>query len=238
MIVDLFYACAHDGFSLPQRENLLKIIAYIGDTPSELTFTPCCGQHAYLSGYPKLAKNYAEKFIRTYPFNRPLITTSTACLGFMKRYFEEFFFNTSLHNELKGFQSQTFDLTQYLVNVKKITNLGAKFEGVVAYYHSCAAAEKCDISNEPQLLLKEVESLTLTPFENKSCCGGGSRFPESYPEYAEKLALFQLQQIIDSGAEYITSTDATCLKHFDSIIQKHKFSVKTIHIVDILASGC
>lgn len=237
MVVDVFFSCVHDGFSVKQRENLIKILSHIGDTPSESASPQCCGQHAHLSGFPKIAKSYAETFIRTYPFNRPLITTSTSCLGYMKRYFDVFFFNTSLHNELKGFQSHTYDISQYLVNVKKVTQLGAKFEGAVAYYKSCAASEKCALKNEPELLLKEVEMLTLITLSNKSCCGAGALFPISHPEYAEKLALYELQQIIDAGAEYITSTDANCLAHFDNIIKKHNFSIITIHLVDILASG-
>ena len=237
MIVDIFFPCVHDGFSEQQRANLLKIVAQVGDQPSEVTAPQCCGQHFYLSGYPQLAKSYGEKLLRAYEVNRPLIVASSSCLGYMKNYYNKFFFNTSLHNELKQFQSNVLDITQYLVQRKKITNVGAKFEGTVAYYKTCISSEKCNLLNEAELLLREVESLHLIDYHAQNCCGAGARFPSLYPEFSEKLALIEIQAMIDKGAEYIVSNDAHCLNHFKAVIEKNKFSVKTIHIVDVLASG-
>lgn len=237
MIVDIFIPCVHDGFLSSQRDCLLKILTRVGDDPSDITTPQCCGQHAHLSGYPKLAKTYGEKVLRTYTENRPIITVSTSCLGYMKKHYIDFFFNTSLHNELKQFQQNVYDITQYLVHIKKRSELGAKFEGKVAYYKSCVAAEKCGLSDEAENLLREVEHLQLVNYQSKNCCGGGGIFPSTHPEYAEKLALLELQDMVDAGAEYITSTDAHCLSHFKQVIEKHQFAIKTIHIVEILASG-
>jgi len=237
MIVDVFFPCIHDGFSEQQRENLLKILSQVGDQPSDVAAPQCCGQHFYLSGYPQLAKTYGEHLLKAYEANRPLIVASTSCLGYMKHYYNKFFFNTSLHNELKQFQNNVLDITQYLVSVKKKTAFGARFEGVVAYYKPCVASEKCNMSNEAELLLKEVEGLRLVDYHAQNCCGAGGHFPVSYPDFAEKLALMEIQEMMDQGAEYIVSSDARCLNHFKSVIEKNKFSIKTIHIVDVLASG-
>lgn len=237
MIVDIFFPCVHDGFSEQQRNDFLKIIAHVGDQPSDVILPQCCGQHAYLSGYPQLAKSYGDKFLRAYSNNRPMISASPSCLGYMKVYYNKFFFNTSLHNELKQFQNNAIDITQYLVNIKKVTHIGAKFEGAVAYYKPCVASEKCNLQNEAELLLQEVEDLHLIDYKAENCCGAGAHFPISYPDYAEKLALIEIQAMMDKGAEFIVSSDSHCLNHFQSVINKHKFSIKTVHIVEVLASG-
>lgn len=237
MIVDVFIPCIHDGFLSTQRDLLIKILSRIGDDPSEFVTPQCCGQHAHLSGYPKLAKTYAERVLRTYTENRPIITASTSCLGYMKKHYVEFFFNTSLHNELKQFQQNVYDISQYLVHVKKKNQIGAKFEGKVAYYKSCSASEKCGLGNEAELLLNEVELLHLVNYQTINCCGSGGKFPITHAEFAEKLALLELQEMIDAGAEYVTSTDAHCLNHFKKVIEKHQFAIKTIHLIEILASG-
>jgi L-lactate dehydrogenase complex protein LldE len=237
MIIDVFYPCIHDGFTPQNRENLLKILAHVGDQASDVIQPLCCGQKAYLSGYPQLAKSYGEIFVKRYEANRPLITASTSCLGYMRKYYTQFFFNTSLHNELKQFQANSYDITQYLVNVKKQPVIGAEFEGIVSYYKTCSASQKCNLENEAEILLKNVSSLTLTDYKSTNCCGSGGKFPTNHPEFAEKLARIELQLMMDKGTQYITATDAQCLAHFQKIIDKHKFSIKTIHIIDILASG-
>jgi len=237
MIIDLFFPCRHDGFSEQQRADFLKIISLVGDRPSDLPMPFCCGQHAHLSGYPLLAKTYGENFLRNYEENRPLVCVSTSCMGYMINYYAKFFFNTSLHNELKQFQSNVVDLSQYLVSVKKVLNVGAKFEGNVAYYKSAIATEKCALKNEVELLLEQVDGLSLVDYTAESCCGDGALFASSFPEHAEKLALFELQKMMDKDAHFVTSTDAHCLNHFKAVIEKHKFSIKTIHLVEILASG-
>ncbi len=237
MIVDVFFPCVHDGFLSTQKEDLIKVLSHVGDDVSDISTPQCCGQHAHLSGYPKLAKSYGEKVLRTYTENRPLIITSTSCLGYMKKYYSNFFFNTSLHNELKHIQSNVYDLSQYLVHIKKRTQLGAKFEGKVAYYKSCQATEKCGLENEVELLLHDVELLKLVDYSTVNCCGDGGLFSKTHPEFAEKLAIIELQEMIDAGAEYITSTDSHALRHFDRVIAKNKYAIKTIHLVEILASG-
>ena len=237
MIIDIFYPCIHDGFTSQSRDNLLKIITHIGDQFSGVNQPVCCGQKAHLSGYPIIAKAYGESFLRTYEINRPLVTASTSCMGYMKKFYSKFFFNTSLHNELKQFENNIYDITQYLVNVKKQTQLGASFEGIVSYYKTCSASEKCNLQDEAIVLLKNVSNLTLTDYQSSTCCGSGGNFPVTHADYAEKLALIELQKMMDIGTQYITATDAQCLAHLQSIIDKHKFSIKTIHIVDILASG-
>lgn len=237
MIIDLFFPCTHDHFTNQNKENLLKILYKVEDQPSDVIQPQCCGQIAYLSGYPQLAKTYGETFIKSYKSNRPLITASTSCMGYMKKYYSQFFFNTSLHNELKQFQSNIFDITQYLVNIKKRKSIGAQFDGIVSYYKTCSASEKCNLEDEAEILLKNVSLLTLTNYKSTKCCGAGGKFPVSHPEEAEKLALYELQIMMDKGTQYITSTDSSCLAHLQMVIDKHKFSIKTIHIVDILASG-
>ncbi len=237
MIVDVFFPCVHDGFSSSEKDALVRLLTQVGDVVSDTTPPQCCGQHAHLSAYPKLAKSYGEKMLRTYTENRPLITVSTSCLGYIKKYYTEFFFNTSLHNELKHVQSNVYDLSQYLVHVKKKTKFGAKFEGKVAYYKSCEASQKCGLENEVELLLNQVELLKLVDYSTRNCCGDGGIFSKTHPEFAEKLALNELQEMIDAGAEYITSTDSHALRHFDKVIAKNKYALKTIHLVEILASG-
>ena len=237
MKIDIFYPCSNDGFTDVNRKNLIKILNHVGDTPIEPEIINCCGQMEHLQGYSELAKTNGEHLILSYQIDRPIIMASTSCLGYIRIYYNKFFFNTALHNEFKQFSKNICDITEYLVNIKKQTNLNAYFESRVSYYHSCSASQKCKINKEPITLLEEVSSLTLTEYDNIGCCGAGGLFPKTHPEYSEKLALVELNKMLEFDTEYITSTDASCLNHLQKIINKHNLKLKTIHIVDILASG-
>ncbi len=237
MTVDIFIPCEKDGFSAKNIENLLKIVHKVGDTSNiPEVKNICCGQDAYIKGHFDMAKTYAELFLKIFNYNRPLITVSTSCLGYIKKYYNNFFFNSALHLELKQLSKNIFDITEYLVDYKKITNLNAKFEGTVSYFNTCSATEKCNIQKQPIVLLQNVNGLNLTEYKNNSCCGFGNNFSKKFPEHSEQLALEEIKKMLDLDTQYITSTDASCLAHLQKVIDRKKLKIKTIHIVDILAS--
>ena len=42
---------------------------------------------------------------------------------------------------------------------------------------------------------------------------------------------------METGAEYIISTDYSCLMHMEGYVKKQKLPIKVMHIADVLASG-
>jgi len=51
------------------------------------------------------------------------------------------------------------------------------------------------------------------------------------------MAEQKVENALATEAEYIVSTDASCLIHIQGYIDKHKLPIKTIHIVDLLAAN-
>jgi L-lactate dehydrogenase complex protein LldE len=51
------------------------------------------------------------------------------------------------------------------------------------------------------------------------------------------MAEKKINNAMATGAEYIVSTDVSCLIQMNSIIQKQNLPIKCIHIIDLLASG-
>ena len=47
----------------------------------------------------------------------------------------------------------------------------------------------------------------------------------------------KVENAMKTGAEYIVSTEASCLMSMDSYIRKQKLPIKTIHLADILNSN-
>ncbi len=238
MIVDVFSPCPHDSFTELNLGNLLKIIRKVGDTPIVPEDFLCCGQSSYIQGFHELSKSFAIQVLANYQLNRPVISGSTSCFGFMQKRYGPMFFNTSYHNEHKQLMLNIMDITQYLADYKKKLNLEAVFPHKVYYYASCSSLRKHEVKDAPIRLLENVKDLKLVHNDKPvtNCCGNGGGFSFNYPTESDKLTNVLLDDILTHEVEFITSTDASCLSKLQKMIQARKLNLKTIHIVDILSA--
>jgi L-lactate dehydrogenase complex protein LldE len=51
------------------------------------------------------------------------------------------------------------------------------------------------------------------------------------------MAEQKVENAISTGANYIVSTDTSCLMHLEGYIKRNHKPIKTMHIADVLASG-
>jgi L-lactate dehydrogenase complex protein LldE len=238
MIVDLFIPCFIDQLYPETGFNVVKILEKCGIGVHYNSNQTCCGQMAFNSGFWDEAKSLGEKFIKDFPNDRPIIGPSASCVGYVRNYFPKLFHNTALHNEYKQVKRNIYELTDFLVNIVKVTDLGAIFEAKVTYHDSCAALREYGIKEEPRILLEKVQGLTLLEMnDSESCCGFGGTFSVKFEPISTAMAEQKVDNALKTGAEYIVSTDLSCLMHQDAYIRKHNLPVKVIHIADVLASG-
>ena len=131
-----------------------------------------------------------------------------------------------------------FEFTDFLVNIMNVNDIGASFKGIVAYHDACAALREYGIKDEPRILLQHVKGVEIRELKNnETCCGFGGTFSVKHEAISSAMAEQKIQHALDTGAEYIVSTEASCLMHLEAYIKKHDLPIKTIHIADILASG-
>jgi L-lactate dehydrogenase complex protein LldE len=198
----------------------------------------CCGQMAFNSGFWDEAKEMGAKLIRDFPNDRPVISPSASCSGMIKNYYPWLFHNTALHYEYKQLKKNMIEFTDFLVNILKVDDLGTEFNHVVTYHDSCAALREYGIREESRVLLSKVRGLTLKEMKNNDvCCGFGGTFSVKFEPVSTAMAQQKVNNALETGAEYIVSTDSSCLMHQQAYIDKHHLPMKTIHIIDLLASG-
>ncbi len=238
MIVDLFIPCFVDQVFPQIGMNMLKIFEKLDVNVNYNHEQTCCGQMAFNSGFWNEAKAMGEKFIHDFSNNRMIVAPSASCVGMVRNYYPELFNNTSLHNQYKLIQKNIYEFSDFLVNVLHVTDLGAEFNAVITYHDACAALREYGIKEQPRQLLSKVKGLQLNEMVgNDVCCGFGGTFSVKFEQISTAMGEQKVQNAIDSGAEYIVSTEASCLMHLDGYITKQKLPIKTMHIVDILASG-
>jgi|TARA_Y100000385_G_C13107044_1_gene648731 L-lactate dehydrogenase complex protein LldE len=218
--------------------NMIKVLEKAG---VKINYNPnqtCCGQIAFNGGFWDDAKKLGEKFIKDFDNGRMIVGPSASCIGYIRNGFDELFYNGAYHNEYKQLQRSVFEITDFLVNVVKVTDLGSVFEHKVTFQDSCAALREYKLGNEPRTLLKNVSGLELVEMENcDECCGFGGTFAIKFEPISTAMAEQKVSDAINTGAEYLVSTDSSCLMHQYGYIKKHNLPLKVAHIVDVLASG-
>jgi L-lactate dehydrogenase complex protein LldE len=238
MIVDIFIPCFVDQLYPQMAFNMVKVLERVG---CDVNYNPeqtCCGQPAFNAGYWNEAKKVGEKFIKEFQHDRYIVSPSASCVGMIKNYYPDMFHNSALHNEYKQLAKNIYEFSSFLVNVLKITDIGATLEGLATYHDSCAALRECSIKQEPRTLLGKVRKLELKEMnDTETCCGFGGTFSTKFEPIAVGMGSDKVKNALETGAQYLISTDISCLLHLDGYIKKQNLNLKAMHIADVLASG-
>ncbi|MEY4777518.1 MAG: hypothetical protein RIS13_266 [Bacteroidota bacterium] len=238
MNVHVFIPCFIDQLYPTAGFNTIKVLEKAGCI---VTYNPdqtCCGQPAFNAGYWGESREVCNKFINDFSGAEHIVVPSASCAGFIKNYYSKIYDNASNQKDTKGFQEKVYELSDFLVNILKVEDLGAQFEGVATYHDSCAALRECKIKTEPRKLLENVKGLKLIDLQdNETCCGFGGTFAVKFEAISVAMGEQKVQHIVDTKADYLISTDLSCLMHIGGVMEKMEIPVKSLHLADVLASG-
>lgn len=238
MKVQLFIPCFIDQLYPQVAFNTVKILEKAGCTVAYNTQQTCCGQPAFNAGFWGESKDVCTKFVQDFDGADYIVSPSASCAGFIRNNYGKLFENNAFQSPAKKVSSQIFELSEFLVKILNVTDLGASFIGKATFHDSCAGLRECNIKAEPRALLSQVEGLELVEMnDNETCCGFGGSFAVKYDTISVAMADQKIDNAIATEAEYIISTDMSCLMHIDGRINHNGQQIKVIHLADILASG-
>lgn len=238
MTVDIFIPCFIDQLYPETGMNMVKILEKFGVKVHYNENQTCCGQMTFNAGFREEARELGEKFINDFPNDRPVVAPSASCIGYVRNNYGKLFFNTGLHLEYKRLQKNIIEFSDFMVNILKVEDTGATFPHRVTYHDSCAALREYKLKDEARKLLQNVKGLELIEMQDRDvCCGFGGTFSIKHEAISTAMAEQKVQHALDTDAEYIVSTDSSCLMHQDAYIRKNKKPIQVIHLADILAAG-
>ncbi len=238
MKVQLFIPCFIDQLYPQVAFNTVKILEKAGCTVAYNTQQTCCGQPAFNAGFWGESKDVCTKFVQDFDGADYIVSPSASCAGFIRNNYGKLFENNAFQSPAKKVSSQIFELSEFLVKILGITDLGASFNGKATFHDSCAGLRECNIKAEPRALLQQLEGLELVEMnDTETCCGFGGSFAVKYDTISVAMADQKIDNAIATDAEYIISTDMSCLMHIDGRINHNGQQIKVIHLADILASG-
>lgn len=235
--VDLFIPCFVDQLYPDTAENMVKILENLGIKVFYNTAQTCCGQAAFNGGYWDIARDLAVKFLDDFSGTRPVVSPSASCTGFFKNYYPDLLENTIYMNDYRKLKSHMFELTDFLVNQIKVTDLGAKFEAKITIHDACAALREYGLKDEPRILLRNVEGLQITEMEESdTCCGFGGAFSVKHEAISTAMAHQKAINASATGADYVVTTEVSCIMHMDSYFKQQNLPIRCLHIADILVN--
>ena len=236
MNVQLFIPCFVDQLYPQTAFNMIKVLEKAGCTVQYNTNQTCCGQPAFNAGFWDDAKQVCGKFIKDFSGADFIVAPSASCVGFVRNYYLKLFGNSTLHNEVKELQKKIFEFSEFLINVLQTEDVGAVLHGKATYHDSCAALRECKIKQEPRKLLQHVKGLELIEMDDvETCCGFGGTFAVKFEAISIAMADQKVTHALATGAQYIISTDLSCLMHIDGYIRHKGINLQTMHIADVLA---
>jgi L-lactate dehydrogenase complex protein LldE len=235
--VSLFVPCYVDQL-LPQVAlDTVTVLRRIGCEVSFLEEQTCCGQPAFNSGYWDEARPCAERFLRVFREAECIVCPSGSCAAMVRTFYPELLASSALHGEVAVLVARTYELSEFLVKVAGVTDVGASFPHSVTYHASCHGLRELGLRSEPLELLRQVKGLKLVDMQRfDECCGFGGTFATKFGSISEAMGVSKADNIATAGADFVTAIDPSCLMHVQGILSKRGDRAKTIHLASILAS--
>ncbi|MGE5321824.1 MAG: (Fe-S)-binding protein [Actinomycetota bacterium] len=235
--VSLFVPCFVDQL-LPQvAVDTVQVLRRIGCEVEFREEQTCCGQPAFNSGYWDDARPCAERFVRVFRDAESIVCPSGSCTTMVRKFYPELLKESPMRSDAIAAGQRTYELSEFLVKVAGVTDVGAVFPHSVTFHASCHGLRELGIREEPLKLLQAVEGLKLVDMPRyDECCGFGGTFATKFAEISAAMGQSKVENVMASGAEYVTAIDPSCLMHVQGMLGKNNFKAQTIHLASILAS--
>jgi L-lactate dehydrogenase complex protein LldE len=237
MKVTLFATCLVDMFQSNVGKATVELLERLGceiDFPESQV---CCGQPAYNSGYVKESKEAMKKMIDTFKDAEYVVSPSGSCATMFREYPHIFKDDPVWEPKAKRLAEKTFELTQFIVDVLKIEDVGARFNGKVTYHTSCHMTRLLGVKKAPMILLSNVKGLEFTELPGKEqCCGFGGTFSVKMAQISEQMVDEKVRHVEETEAEYLIGADPGCLMNIGGRIERLGKPIKYMHIAEVLNS--
>lgn len=238
MKVELFVPCFIDQLYPETAFNTIRLLEKAGCEVTYNAEQTCCGQPAYNAGFWDEATVVGQKFLNDFSADHYIVSPSASCTGMVKHSYNDLFTGSIEQSHCRSIQKNIFEISDFLVNIVKKDYFGAELEGIAVYHDACSALRECKIKDEPRQLLSKVLGLEMVEVKDSEvCCGFGGTFSVKFEGISSAMAEQKVKNAMDMHADYIISTDASCLLQLQAYIDQYRLPIKTIHLVDVLTTG-
>ncbi|HNM85560.1 MAG TPA: (Fe-S)-binding protein, partial [Mycobacterium sp.] len=139
--------------------------------------------------------------------------------------------------EVDALAPRVYELSEFLVDVLGVTDVGAYFPHRVTYHPTCHSLRMLRVGERPLQLLRAVRGLELVELPAADqCCGFGGTFAMKNADTSVAMGSDKVRHVRDTRAEVLVASDNSCLAHIGGMLSRQRSGVRVLHLAEVLAS--
>jgi L-lactate dehydrogenase complex protein LldE len=240
MRIALFVTCLGDTLFPDVGQATVALLERLGHDvvfPADQT---CCGQMHVNSGYFPEALPLVRRYVEVFEGCEAVVVPSGSCTGSVRhqhamvarRAGDE-----ALAQRAEKVAARTFELSQLLIDVLGVEDVGAYYPHRVTYHPTCHSLRMLGVGDRPLRLLRRVRGMDLVPLPDADvCCGFGGTFALKNADTSAAMLADKMSNVLATGAEVCTAGDSSCLMHIAGGMSRLRTGTRAVHLAQILAA--
>jgi len=239
MRVGLFVTCLVDGVVPQVAKATVGVLERVGVTVEMPWQQTCCGQMHVNTGYPREAIPLVRNHVAAFEEFDAIVVPSGSCTAAIRHQHADvarLAGDSALAEAAAAVAARTWELSEFLVDVLGVIDVGAYFPHRVTYHPTCHSLRLLRVGQRPLRLLRAVEGIDLVELPGaEQCCGFGGTFALKNPAVSAAMLADKIAAVRRSGADYASAGDASCLLHIGGGLSRLSTGIGTRHLAEILA---
>jgi L-lactate dehydrogenase complex protein LldE len=235
--VQLLITCILDTLYPETGEAVVRVLQRAGVRVAVPMGQTCCGQPAFNAGMRAEARSMAEHMIRVFEAAPgPVVVPSGSCASMIRHSYPELFAgDADWLPRVEALAKRTYELTEFLVDVLGVTDLGARYPGRITYHSSCHLLRELGVDRQPRALLAAVREAELVELPyTEECCGFGGVFSVEQPELSAAMLQRKIANVEESQAPIVVACDAGCITNINGGLHRLGKPQRAVYIADVL----
>jgi L-lactate dehydrogenase complex protein LldE len=238
--ITLFVTCLADTLFPDVGRATVRLLERLGHDVQFPAGQACCGQMHANTGYLRDALPMVRRYVEVFEDCEAIVVPSGSCTGSIKhqhamvarRYGDE-----ALAQRAEAVAARTYELSQLLVDVLAVEDVGAYYPHRVTYHPTCHSLRLLGVGDRPLRLLRQVAGMDLVELPDADvCCGFGGTFAIKNADVSAAMLADKMRSVIATRAEVCTAGDSSCLMHIGGGLSRLRAGTRTVHLAEILAS--
>src|SRR6516162_9205970 len=241
MRIGLFVTCLTDTLFPDTGKAVVTVLERLGHQVDFPAGQACCGQMHFNTGYRREAVPMARGFAAAFGGYEAVVTPSASCASMVREYFPVLAAEAAdpgLARAVAEVTPRTYELSVFLADVLRVTDVGGYFPHRVTYHPTCHSLRMLRVGDAPLRLLRAVRGLDLAELPDaETCCGFGGTFAVKNKDVSAAMCADKVAAVRQSRAEVLCAGDNSCLMHIGGALSRMRTGVRTMHLAEILAAG-
>lgn len=240
MKVALMVTCLGDGLFPDVGKAVVRLLTRLGVDVDFPNTQACCGQPMINSGYLDEAVPLVRNTVAAFEGYDAVVVPSGSCAGSVRHQgamVAKRAGDAALADGVARLAPRTYELSEFLVDVLDVADVGAYFPHAVAYHPTCHSLRMLGVGDRPTRLLQAVRGLRLVDLPDADqCCGFGGTFAIKNADVSIAMGADKARQVVNSGAQVLVAGDSSCLMHVGGLLSRQRSGIKVMHLAEVLAS--